>query len=143
MNHSRPDIPLGAAIQEIADAFGRMAKSEIQLAKAEARHAFSDFGRHIAMAVFFGVIALASALPLLAFAVIGLGRLLDDNYWLSSLIVGIVMLSVGGFFAYRYYRETRKDDLSLPNARESLRQERSILQHKLRDISEVTKRRAS
>ena len=54
----------------------------------------------------FGMIAALSALPIMAFLVIGLGNLLNGNYGLSSAIVGIIFLVFGGGFALRALKKS-------------------------------------
>jgi uncharacterized membrane protein YqjE len=69
----------------------RLAKSEMQASARTAARAGAKLG--IAL-----VLALPGAMALTAALVIGLGAVLD-NYWLSALIVGVVVLAVAGVLA--------------------------------------------
>jgi uncharacterized membrane protein YqjE len=133
----------GEVLAEIADGLKQVTRSEFDLAKAEGRLAGERFKRTMILAVSFGALALLGILPLLAAAVIGLGEALDGNYWLSSLIVGSVLLVVGGIVAYVSLKRFNSKALGLPQTRESLQESKQHLQDKVEEITDVAKRRVS
>jgi uncharacterized membrane protein YqjE len=126
---------------EIAGSLRGMAQSEIRLAKAE----FLDHSRQmtnnaIKIGVFSGL-AIVATLPFLAFCVIGLGRLIGDNYWLSSLLVAIAFLLVGSGVAYLSLYRLKHRDLSLKATQTAFNNERQEIRGKLHEIGEAAKRR--
>jgi hypothetical protein len=100
-------------------------------------------GQHVVLAIVFGVLALLGTMPFLAFLVIGLGKLLGENYWLSSLIISLICIGVGGVFGARYAKKLTQQDFSLPHTRESVQEEREVMKEKLHEVTETIQRRAS
>jgi uncharacterized membrane protein YqjE len=122
---------VGEVLSEIGVGARNLVQSEIKLARAEIKDSANRLGKHAAQAVVFGVIAALSAIPMLAFFVIGLGVLLGGNYWASSLIVALVCGSVGGIFARRAFLRMKEEDISLPLTRETLAQDQQTIAKKL------------
>ena len=116
------EVSVSSAAREVLASLREVFRAETRLAVAEARASVSGLGRHAVMAGVFAAFALAGVLPLVAFLVIGLGRLLKDNYTLSSLLVGIVLTLFGALMARSYFRRAVKQDLSFPVTRGSLGQ---------------------
>lgn len=90
--------PLAELLKRLTTDAGDLVRAELSLAKAELRQAGSTVARDGAKVGVAAGLALAGALALTAFMVIGLGAALD-NYWLGALIVGVALLAVGGFLA--------------------------------------------
>jgi hypothetical protein len=111
--------------------------------RAEIEETGAHLGRHTAQAAIFAALLLLSVFPLLAFLVIGLGKLLNNQYWLSSLIIGVLCAGIGGVFGYRAYTKIRELDLTLPHTRDSIEHERTVVGRHLEDIRHTTKRRAA
>lgn len=137
------DRSLSSVIQELFNGFQNLIKSEVTLIRAELTDHSKKFVKHMAFVIGFGVMALLGILPFVAFLCIGLGRLLGDNYWLSSLIVSIVLTTIGGIVGYRFARSLREQDLTLPHTRNSLQNETQMMKDKVQEISDAIKRRAS
>jgi uncharacterized membrane protein YqjE len=114
--------PLGNTIAEIASGLKDVARAEIRLAKAELARSASITGNAALRIGVFGVVASLGILPFLGFLVIGLGELLNGNYWLSSLIVSLVLFAVGGLVAYLAFKKLKSEDLTLPVTRRALDQ---------------------
>lgn len=136
-----PSPSMGTIARELAEGLRNLMRSEIYLAKAETKQTVKAVSRQTAMAMGFGVLALLGILPFLAFLVIGLGNLLGGMYWLSSLIVSIVMLTIGGGAAIYSLRNIKKQDFTLPAFRDSLKDERGILNERIQEVSSATSNR--
>ena len=134
---------LSSVFNELSTSLREIVRSEIHLAKAELKVSTRNLNQDLTRAVVFGTIALLGVLPLIAFLVIGLGSLLGGSYALSALIVAAVFLIVGGTVAYGAIKRLKQRDLSLPRLRESIKDDREILNRKIHDISDETKRRVS
>src|SRR6202035_2382723 len=91
--------------------------SEVQLAKVELKETGSQLAKDSAQVAIAAGLLVVGALPLTAFLVIGLGKLLKDNFWLSSLIVGLVFISVGTVLTMRALKKFKEGDVSLPRTR--------------------------
>lgn len=83
-------------------------QQEIALAKAEIRQNIKSLVRAIGEMGVGGVILAVSLLVFIEFAIIGLGLLLGGMYWLSSLIVAVVLLLAGGGLVYLGIRKLGK-----------------------------------
>jgi membrane protein len=98
---------LGVLFRSLTADATRLIQHEAALARAEisanVRRVATDAGKVIAGATLaaVGVLVLVEAL------VFGLGALLGYRYWLSSLIVGALLLAAGGGLAYAGLRDAR------------------------------------
>jgi uncharacterized membrane protein YqjE len=129
---------VGEVLREIGTSAKDLVQSEIELARAEIKDSATFVGRHSAQAALFGALLAISVFPFLAFCVIGLGHLLNDRYWLSSLIVAIVCAVIGGAMTYRAYNKVKQADLSLPHTRGSLQRDKETVANRAQDIKETT-----
>jgi hypothetical protein len=125
-----------------ADVFKEVVESAKNLVQSETRLMRSEIDMHVQKAkahttqlVVFAALMILSVLPFLAFLVIGLGEILDDRYWLSSLIVALACAGIGGVFAYRAFRKLKGGDLELPETKESLDKSVATLQQKAKNMS--------
>ncbi len=82
---------LGDLFSELATETSNLVKQEVALAQVELTQKAVKVGKNVGFLVVGGAVAHAALLAFVAALIIGLGRLLD-NYWLSALIVGIVIL---------------------------------------------------
>ena len=87
-------------------------QNEVNLIKEELKQSLEELSSQIVQVVMFGVLFGLTLLPFLAFCVIGLGKLLDDRYWLSSLIVAVICGLIGGIFTLRAYKNVKGVKLS-------------------------------
>ncbi len=114
-----------SGVSDINRAIQRLLRAEFRLIQAELRDASGRVSADLRNAVLFSAVAMLGIMPFLAFLVIGLGGILNDNYWLSALIVSVLCFGVGGVMAYRAFKRITAEDLSLPHSRQSL--ERIVL----------------
>jgi hypothetical protein len=102
--------------------------------KAELQDTSERASRHVAEGAIFGLVAALSILPFIAFLVIGLGDLVGGHYWLSSLIVALVMAGSCGPLALRSFRRLKRQDLTLPRTRGTLEEDKRVAQDGIQDI---------
>ena len=76
-----------------------LVRQEVALAKAEIAATAEEVMQASKWLALGGAAAIGGALVLLAFLVVLLGQLLDERFWLSSLIIGSVLLVAGGLMA--------------------------------------------
>jgi uncharacterized membrane protein YqjE len=84
---------IGSLLTELTDDMGRLVRQEIELARVETTQKISRATRSIILMVAGGLVAYAGFITLLIAAAIALGAFMP--YWLSSLLVGVVVLVVG------------------------------------------------
>jgi hypothetical protein len=86
---------LGELFRDLTTETSELVSKEIALVKAEARQTGTTLAKDGAKIGMASGLALAGALALTAFLIAGLGDLLNGKYWLSALIVGVVLLAIG------------------------------------------------
>lgn len=93
---TRPsDASLGELFRSLSSDTGELVRKEMALARAEMREMMSAVATDGARLGAAAGLALLGGLALTATAVLALGLLLGGAYWLSSLIVGVLLLGVG------------------------------------------------
>ena len=112
---------LGGLIKRLADDGRALVRQEVELAKIEVRSSVTAVARGSVFVAAGALFLVLGLLVLLVFALLGLGRLLDGQYWLSSLIIGGI-LSLGGVVLLLMGRKAA--------ARDALRPDRAIAEAK-------------
>jgi len=135
------DASYAQILRELGNSAKDLIHNEIGLIKTEFSHTARRVSKHSAQAALFGGLVALSVLPFLAFAVIGLGELLDGRYWLSSLIVAVVCAGVGGVMAYRAFQKIKEEDLEFSRTRERLEQNIETVQEKVQEVKDAAKGR--
>lgn len=98
---------VGELFGQLSSDAGRLVRQEVALAKAELRETGATLARDgtkIGIAVGLGLLGGMAAT---AFLIVALGDLLD-NYWLSALIVTVLLLGVATFLAKRAVDDIRR-----------------------------------
>lgn len=127
INSEKEESTLSIVLKELRESFSDVVRSEMKLAQVEFKEVVSDVRNKLTSAAIFSGVAALGILPFLAFCVIGLGALLNGNYWLSALIVSLICFGVGGLVAYRSFRAIKFSNLSLPRTRYFLKYEARAL----------------
>ena len=133
------NIGYGEILKEIIQSTKGVIASEVALATAELKQVTKDTSKDLTQVAIFGGLLVLSTLPFIAFLVIGLGELLDDRYWLSSLIVAVVFAVVGGVMALRAFKKIKEHDLNFSATKNSLRREKLAVQSNFEKIKTALK----
>ena len=88
-----------------------LVRQEVQLAKTEMTQKASKAGKDIASMAVGGAIAYAGFLALLAALVIVLGTV-GVPWWLSALLVGLIVVGIGAFLIMRGRDALKRADLT-------------------------------
>jgi uncharacterized membrane protein YqjE len=134
---------LGSAISDLLSSVSSLIRSELNLAKLELRETTTQVTKHVVQLAIFAAVALLGITPFMAFLVIGLGELLNDNYWLSALIVSLVCFAVGGIFAAITLKKIKQQDFSMRNTRETLNADIHLIDRKVDEMTQIKTRRAA
>ncbi len=137
--HEIENQSYGAVMRELGSSTKDLIHSEINLMTAEMKYTAQNVGKHIGQAIIFGSLLVLSVFPFVAFLVIGLGNLMGNQYWLSSLIVAIVFAAIGGPMAYRSFKKIKEEDLKLPHTQAAVERQRSMAQQKFDDVKSAAK----
>ncbi|MGH2389736.1 MAG: phage holin family protein [Chloroflexota bacterium] len=90
---------LGELFSELANETTTLIRQEVELAKAEFRQKAVSAGKDVGFIVVGGLLAYAGLLALIATVIIAIALALP--WWLSALIVGVVVVGVGGALAMK------------------------------------------
>jgi uncharacterized membrane protein YqjE len=132
---------LGAVLRDIGLSAKDLIRSEVDLIKVELKDSAQKVGKHSAQVVMFGLLFALSIVPFMAFLIIALGEILDENYWLSSLIVALIFAALGGAMAYRAYSKIKTEDVDLHHAKDGWAREIDALKEKINELKMATQRR--
>jgi len=118
---SRDERSLGELFGDLSRDVSTLVRQEISLAKTEMTDKASRFGKNAAMLAVGGVILYAGLLALIAAAIIGLANALA--WWLSALIVGIVVFVIGGLLILRGLKALQHAELVPTQTLETLKED--------------------
>ena len=127
--------PLAELLKRLTTDAGDLVRAEVALAKAELRQTGATLARDGAKIGAALGLALAGALALVAFLVLGLGAMFD-NYWLSALIVGVVLLAIGGFLARNAVNDVKQRGIMPTATLETLREDARWAKEEARQVKQ-------
>jgi hypothetical protein len=99
---------IGALAGDLSREVSLLVRQEMTLAKTELRRKASAAGKDAGFVVAGGLLAYAGLLALIATVIIALAHVLP--WWLSALIVGVVVSGAGGLLARKGINSLRKGD---------------------------------
>ena len=113
---------LGEIFSDLTQNFSELVREEVALAKTELSQNASKLARDVVFLAIGGFIAYAGLLVLLACAVLALAFLVP--FWLSALIVGLVVVIIGYAFIQKGISDLRNGALMPRQTVESLKEDR-------------------
>lgn len=138
--NTSPESPsYGHILKDISESTKELVQGELNLIKAEVRTVLPRVAKHSTQVVLFGMLCALSVLPFLAFLVIGLGGILNDNYWLSSLIVAVVLAAIGAPFAMRALKKIKEEDINFTQTKRTVNRGVGVVQDKLKEVVDAAK----
>ncbi len=109
MEQRRDERSLGELFAELSRELTTLVRQEAELAKTEMSQKAATVGRNVGFLAAGGAVAYAGFLALIAALIIGLGQL-GLPWWLSALIVGLVVAGIGGFLVQKGLRALKQVD---------------------------------
>ena len=100
MQQRRDERSLGELFAELSRELTVLVRQEAELAKTEISQKASKVGKNVGFLAVGGAVAYAGFLALIAAVIIALGQL-GVPWWLSALIVGLVVAGIGGFLVQK------------------------------------------
>jgi len=122
MQQSKDERSLGELFGDLARDMGTLVSQEITLARTEMTAKASRVGKDIAFLAVGGMIAYAGLLAIIAAAILLLGSN-GVPWWLSALIVGLVVAGIGYFLVQRGLSALKREDLTPRQTIESLKED--------------------
>jgi hypothetical protein len=122
MQRSTTDRSLGDLFGDLTRDMGTLVRQEVQLAKTEVTQNATAMGKDLAMMAVGGAIAYAGFLAILAAIVIVLSTL-GVPWWLSALLVGIIVAAVGYILIMRGRDALKKTNMAPRQTIETLKED--------------------
>lgn len=133
---------LSYVIRELLQSMAQLIQCEMRLARVEMTQNAKGMFKGMGSSAVFGVIAWMGTWALLAAAVIGLGKILGENYWLSALIWGVLLVGIGGAGVLRGMKQV-SGNASLETTKNSIRYDKNLVTRKLHDVSDRARKEAA
>lgn len=122
MAQNRQERSLGELFSDLSREIGTLVRQEIALARNEIGQTTSKVGRDIGMLAVGGLVAYAGLLALLAAVIIILGTI-GVPWWLSALIVGVVVAAIGYFMVRRGLDALKKENFAPQKTIDTLKED--------------------
>jgi hypothetical protein len=126
---SRDERPLGELFADLAREIGDLMRQELTLARTEMTQKATRVGRNIGTLAVGGAVVYAGFLALVAAAILVLAAI-GVPWWLSALIVGVVVAAVGGLFVQRSLAALRQTDLAPRRTMQTLRDDTQLVKER-------------
>jgi hypothetical protein len=126
---SRDERPLGELFADLAREIGDLMRQELTLARTEMTQQAPRVGRNIGTLAVGGAVVYAGFLALVAAAILVLAAI-GVPWWLSALIVGVVVAAVGGLFVQRSLAALRQTDLAPRRTMQTLRDDTQLVKER-------------
>ena len=138
-SYQQEALSSGAILREVGKSVKDLMHSEVNLVTLELKESGKKIVHDLKKTLAFGALLALSSIPFMAFLVLGLGQLLDDRYWLSSLIVSVVFAGLGGPLALLFFKRITNGDLQLAHTKNSLSRGYRIFKQKIDQVREAAK----
>jgi uncharacterized membrane protein YqjE len=122
MEQSRDDRSLGELFSELSRQTSTLIRQEVALAKVEMKQKGTEVGKDVGMMAAGGALAYAGLLALIATVIIVLAEFIP--WWLSALIVSLVVLGVGGMLIQRGMSALKQTSMAPEQTIETLKEDK-------------------
>lgn len=141
-NFSQKDVTFSQVVSDLVEAIKGVMESERTLLRTELQYSTHEIKKQSKQIAIFGALAMLGVFPLIAFLVLGLGRLLENNYWLSSLIIGVVFVGIGGLMTRSAFSKMKRQKI-MPRTIENLHRTKGMLADTFDDAKKKASRQVN
>lgn len=120
------DRSLGDLFSELTHEMTTLVRQEVSLAKTEMSKKAADVGKDIAFLAAGGALAYAGLLAIIAAIIIGVAHVLP--WWLSALLVGVVVAAIGGFLVWKGIDNLKQVELAPTTTLDTLKEDKAWAQ---------------
>jgi uncharacterized membrane protein YqjE len=131
MQQTGDDRSLGELFADLARESSTLIRQEVELAKVELSQKASRAGKDVGFLAIGGAVLYAGFLAVLAAIIIALAAA-GLPWWLSALLVGVVVLGVGYWLVRKGLDELKRQDLTPRQTLESLKEDTRVLKEQAR-----------
>jgi len=115
------DRSLGELFSDLTRDMSTLVRQEVDLAKTEMTHKATKVGRDVGFLAAGAAVAYAGFLAILAGIIIIVAHALP--WWLSALLVGVVVAAIGGFLVWRGMQDLKTANLAPTQTLETLKED--------------------
>jgi hypothetical protein len=132
------EVPLSELLRRFAQDASALVRHEIALAKLEMRDSLKGYAQDAARLGVAAGVGMIGAFALTAFVIVGLGSLIG-NYWLSALLVALVLLGVAAIMTRAALAHLRRRNLAPETTVATLKQNELWAKREARDFKRKLK----
>lgn len=122
MSQNSADRSLGELFAELARETSTLVRQEVALARAELSQKAGQVGRDLGFLAIGGAIAYAGLLAIIAAIIIALATL-GLPWWLSALLVGLVVAGIGYFLVQKGLSALKRESLAPRQTLDTLKED--------------------
>jgi len=130
MQRPRDDRSLGELFADLSRETTTLVRQEVDLAKTEMTQKASRVLKNIGFLAIGGAVAYAGFLAIIAAVIILLAAILP--WWLSALLVGVVIAAIGAFLIWKGLDALKKEDLVPRETLETLKEDQEWAKEQVR-----------
>ena len=127
--------PIGVLFKRIGQDASTLVRQEITLAKLELRESVKGLAKDAGKLGTAAGLALFGGLAFLAFIIVGLGDLIN-NYWLSALIVAVLLLGAAAITAKGALDHMKESQLKPEETVATLREDQRWAKREVQDFKQ-------
>lgn len=132
------EVPIGELFKKFGQDASTLVRQEITLAKLELRESAKGLAQDAGKLGAAAGLGLLGALALVAFVIVGLGDLID-NYWLSSLIVAVLLLGAAAMLAKGALQHMKRNSLAPRETVQTLREDQRWAKREVQSLKQSMK----
>lgn len=137
-NGATSDVPIGELLKRFGQDAGTLVKQEITLAKLELRESAKSLAKDAGKIGVAAGLGLFGAFAFLAFVIVGLGDLIN-NYWLSALIVAVLLLGAAALLARRAMANMKNNSLAPQETMQTLKDDQRWAKREVQEFKQSLK----
>jgi hypothetical protein len=122
MPETKDDRSLGELFADLARESSTLVRQEVELAKTEMTQKASRAARDIGFLAIGGAVAYAGLLAIIAAVIVALATA-GLPWWLSALLVGLLVAAAGYFLIQKGLAALKREDLAPKRTLESLKED--------------------
>lgn len=136
---SNEEAPIGELLKRFGQDAGTLVKQEITLAKLELRESAKSLAKDAGKIGAAAGLGLFGGFAFLAFVIVGLGDLIN-NYWLSALIVAVLLLGAAAVLARGAMASMKRNSLAPRETVETLKDDQRWAKREVQEFKQSLKK---
>jgi hypothetical protein len=131
MNQQKEDRSIGELFAQLAKETSTLVRQEVTLAKTEMSQKAGEVGKQVGFLAIGGAVAYAGLLAIIAAIVIALASL-GLPWWLSALIVGVIVAAVGYFLVQRGLSALKRQNMAPQQTIDTIKEDAEWVKEQVR-----------